>query len=338
MIRPALAVILLLLAVIMMRGVADDWQKSTWESSAPSAKKSTSGSEALPPGAPVVPLQPSAPATLPDLKVGYVFNPERMLGGGEPVMEEIGEEEGAYNDNAEGITADIEEITFVGSVIADNFSWALISYPVQNLSGPAKPTSRSSKNKGLPQGARAGAEEHAQLEVGDKISGFEVVEILADKLIFSNDEETVEKLLFDPSKTRQAPTPRPGIGPPGGGPPRPPSPGGVLSTTIGGGGATANPFAGGGGGAPPPPPLPVVPASQPMVHPSDSPRTVSSPSSPPSVPVRRMVISRQASPAPDTSKVMRQGRGGDEVVPLPPGMETGSGGTSNEMPSTPGMN
>lgn len=336
MIRPFLVVMLLFGAVFMMRGVATDWRKNALESPVSSPKGSEQGSEAAPPAVSVTPFQPSSPATIPDLKVGYVFNQERMLGSEEPLPEEVVEEEGPYNENAHGITADIEEIVFVGSIIADNFSRALIVYPTQNLSAPEKPTSRSSKRKGPPQGVSAGPEEHAQLEVGDQISGYEVVDILPNKLIFSKDDETIEKLLFDPEKPRQSPAPRLGSGPPGGGPPRPPTPGGVLSTTIGGGGTPANPFVDGGGGAPPPPTMPAVPATLPGAHSPTPSTTAPSSGVAPSAPVRRMVISRQPSPAPDTSRVNRQSRGGDEAVPMPPGM--GAGGTNVEMPPIPGMN
>ncbi|MBA3015954.1 MAG: hypothetical protein KKD63_13760 [Proteobacteria bacterium] len=340
MIRSALVVILLFLAMFMMRGVASDWRKGALESTDLLAKKAVLGSETVAPGVPAKPMQPTAPATLPDLKVGYVFNQERMLGGDEPLPDEKKEEdEGEYNENAQGITATIEEITFVGSIIADAFSRALILYPSQSLGGPATPASRSSRSKSPPPGA--GAEEHAQLEVGDKISGYEVAEILPDKLIFAKGDETVEKLLFDPEKTRQAPPTRPGSGQLGGGPPRPPSPGGVLSTTIGGGGDPMNPAGVGGGSVPSPPPAAApraVPAMPPGAHSPTEAAPSSSPGSQPSAPVRRMVISRQSSPAPDTSKVMRQSRGSDEAVPQPPGVDMGPGGAVVELPPTPGMN
>lgn len=332
MIRPALTLILLFLAVVMMRGVASDWRKSISEPSGIAAQKSAPGSDALSPGVPAPPLQPATSPNLPDLKVGYVFNQERMLGGNEPLPEDKGDELGADNENAQGITADIEDITFVGSIITDAFSRALIVYPAQNLSGPAKPTSRSSRVKVPTQRAGGGAEEHAQLEVGDKISGYEVTEILFDKLIFAKGDEKVEKLLFDPAKTRQAPPPRPGSGAVGGGPPRPASPGGILSTTIGGG------TVGGGGMVP----AGVAGSSGRQTLPPPPPQAVNSPTSSRassnsgavrSAPVRRMVISRQSSPAPDTSKVVRQSRDSDQAVPMPPGIEAGGGSIEVNTPS-----
>jgi len=338
MIRPALVVILLAFAVFMMRGVATDWRKGGLDAPEPPAKKAAT-SEAAPAVAPAKPLQPKAPPKLPDLKVGYIFNQERMLGGDEsPPVAQANEEE-ADNQNAQGISASIDEITFVGSIIADGFTRALVLYPAASdtRAGQSAPkASKASKGKApSPPGggapAAGGPEEHARLELGDKISGYEVAEILPDKLIFSKGDETVEKLLFDPAKKRQAPPMRPGSGPPGGGPPRPPTPGGVLSTTIGGAGPPGNPAA--AGNAPPAPPVPANPAVPPTPPPSPPvqqtqhappPATSASPATQggaPQEPVRRMVISRQSSPAPDTSRVVRQGKEGDEAVSMPPGVE-----------------
>ena len=349
MIRPAIVLALLLSSAVLMRGVASDWRKSIPTPAESSAKKAAPASEAALPQ--VKPLQPLVPSILPDLKDGYLFNPERMLAGPAPPEVEAKADEAAA-ENAPGIAASIGDVTYAGSIIADNFSRAIILYkekaPDKGKTPAPPPASRSSKAKppASTPGA-AGGEKHAQLEVGDVLDGYQVAEIDPDKLVFTKGDETVEKLLHDPEKKRQAPPPRAAAGPPGGpGTPRPP---GLQATTIGGA-TSAVPPAGAnppippapGAVTPPTPPMPPVPGAVTPPAPVTAP-TVKSPtspqaaSSPTAQPVRRMVISRQPSPAgrPDTSRVIRQSAAGgdDAAIPMPPGM----GGAPADATATPPM-
>ena len=316
MIRLAIVLALLLSAAVMMRGLAGDWLKNLSTPVEDSAKKATPTGEvaAVAPMPQAKTLQPQVPGVLPDLKVGYLFNPERMLVGADMPPAEEGTEDAA-NDNTLGITASIDEVIYTGSIIADAFSRAIIVYPTARKA--AQPASQFAKKR-LPMAS--GAEEHARLTVGDVLDGYEVAEILPDKLIFTKGDETVEKLLYDPDKKRKAAAPsRPAAGPMmgGGGPPRP------QQMTIGGEGDMAPT----GAQMPGRRPTPTEPAGR--VSPSASPtpggmapgRSGAAGTSPPP-PVRRMVISRQPSPGPDTSRVIRQSQGGEEgPIPLPPGVE-----------------
>lgn len=343
MIRPVVVIALLLSSAVMMREVASDWRQGP-PPPENSTKKAASAGDTAPLPQPK-PLQPALSGPLPDLKDGYLFNPERMLAGAEPPPKDEEKSEENELENLSGLATKMSDVTYAGSLIADNFRRAIIVYTEAAkgkapAASPAQPASRSSKAK--PPAPAAGGEKHAQLEVGDIIDGYVVASIQPDKLIFTKGDETVEKLLHDPEKKRQAPPPQAKAVPPGGG--GPPRPGGVQSTTIGGAapagpGTVAPPTSstpGGGAGNPPTSPathntpIPPVPAV---------PQAVNVPSSS-SPPVRKTVISRQPStlPGPDISRVIRQSQGGaDEVaVPMPPAP---GGSTSNDavdMPPMPG--
>lgn len=320
MIRLAIVLALLLSSAAMMRGIAADWQQGPMTSADSTAAKAlpTGGEATLSPQE--RPMQPVVPGILPDFKDGYLFNQERMLASDEPLP--VAEEEESEVEDMTGIVAKMGDVSYAGSIIADNFSRALIVYTEAAKSAtPAQRTSRSSKVKApVPEGG----EKHAQLEVGDLLDGYQVAEILPDKLIFTKGDETVEKMLYDPEKKRQAPPPRAAAMPPGGsGLPRP---GGVQATTIGG---SAPPMPATPSGVNPPippaptavaPPIPPVPVASPTVKSPAVPSPTGSSSVAP--PVRRMVISRQPSTLarPDTSRVIRQTLGGsDNAIPLPPG-------------------
>ncbi|MDD5758553.1 MAG: hypothetical protein PHI06_05680 [Desulfobulbaceae bacterium] len=335
MIRLAIVLALLLSSAAMMRGIAGDWQQGPLTRADSTAAKAgpTTGSEIVPLPQDK-PMQPVVPGILPDFKNGYLFNQERMLAGDEPPPSAEGEE--ATPDDTTGIAAKLDDVSYTGSIIADNFSRALIVYTEATKSAiPAQRTSRSSKVRAP---SPEGGEKYARLEVGDLVDGYQVAEILADKLVFAKGDETVEKMLYDPEKKRQAPPPRASM-PPGG--VSMPRPGGIQSTTIGG---TALPVPTSPSGVNPPippaptavaPPLPPAPVATPTVRSPAVPSPTGS-SSVAAPPVRRMVISRQPSTAarPDTSRVIRQTLGGsNNAIPLPPGF----GGNSNNPMATPPM-
>ncbi len=313
MMRPALILILLLTTAIMMRGVASDWRQGQVLPPESTAKKGSAvPAESVVPLPQVKDLQPVVPGILPDLKEGYLFNPERTLVAEKP--QPTKEETASTDIKALGVDASIDEVTYEGSIIADAFSQAIIIYPAgQKAKEPPQPASRSSRKASAPQAS--GPEEHARLEVGDMLDGYELTEILPEKLIFSKGEEKVEKLLHDPDKKRidapRAAGPMPGPPRPQQGTGLPPRQGGIQSTTIGGGsvpapapGTVANP-------SHPSPPLP-TPVSRPNLPPGSS-----APAEAPQMPVRRMVISRQPSPAPNTNKVLRQSQDSVEMPPSP---------------------
>jgi|GEM_PF-2950421 len=353
MIRALVVLALLLSSAAMMRGVAHDWRQGSHSKEATAAKKAAPAPEstALPQAKP---LQPPVPATLPNLKDGYLFNPERMLAGATPPAKTDEQEKPIDTSLLPGLAAKINDVTYAGSLITKKIRRALIVYTEAGKGktpSPAQPASKSSKAK--PAGA--GGKKHAQLELGDLLDGYTVAEIQPDKIIFSKGEETVEKMLHDPGKKRQAPPPmRANPGPPGGG--AQPRPAGVQSTTIGGAAPAASgpghrPAAPTPGGANPPtspatPTAPNVPnPSAPTAPPVPSVRTPPTPATPPgsssTPPVRKMVISRQPSAAgvPDTSRVIRQTDNSYAPIQAPPAVSVPT--TNNEpvaMPPSPGSN
>lgn len=344
MMRPVIVLILLLSTAVMMRGVASDWRQGPPVPAEVPAKKGAAATpEAVAPLPQLKALQPVVPGDLPDLRDGYLFNQERALAGAEPPPSE----EGTVDQEANplGIEASIDEVIYTGSIITEATSRALIVYPAAakakaKTAPPLPQASRSSRSKPPPAVSSSEGEEHARLEVGDVLDGYEVAEILPDKLIFTKGEETVEKLLHDPEKKRLAPPPRPAGPAPG--TPRPPqaagvpgSPGGIQSTTIGGPAVpTSAPATPGRPGQPGQPGLstPSVPGAPPAITrpsmPAGSPAAKGSQPSP----VRRMVISRQPAPGPNTSRVLRQSPDAEGVIPSPPGMTPGVDPSVPPMP------
>lgn len=317
MTRSFIVLILLISAAVMMRGVASDWRKSPVLPTAVPAKKATALTKAAP--LPQVKrLQPVVPAALPDLKQGYLFNQERTLADAK-LPPPVGEESAVGGDTL-GLGVTIDQVTYVGSIITEATSRAIIVY-----SAAAKPAARVA---GLPPArfprfrpppaatSPPGAEEHARLELGDMLDGYEVAEILPDKLIFTKGGETVEKLLFDPDKKRQAPPP-----PPAARTPRPQSArggrgasgqAGIQSTTIGGAAtpapAVANPSTPAQRALPPPTTRPAASGAE--AAPTEEEEMPNS--------VRRMLMSRQRAPGSDPSTVPT---GGSIPTPPAPGAE-----------------
>jgi len=338
MIRPAIVLALLLSAALMMRGVASDWRKSPLPPAENAAKKAAPAGETAPMAQQSKGLQPVVPGVLPDLKSHYLFNPERMLAGGAETMPTAESDSGdEASGNTQGINASMGEVTYVGSIIADQFSRALILYPAAKSKAPAQPApSKSSKSKPPPSTpSKSGDEEHAKLEVGDVLDGYTVAEILPNKIIFTKGEESVEKLLYDPGKKRQAPPPRPAAAPPGGGGQQRPQ-----QIPVGGAAPTPTPPAPGTAvpAAPPAPGAVAPPAATPPVSSPTPPPVIKPPATPAAAggaktnPFRQMVISRQAAPAPDTSKVSRQSSEVDSTPPMP--MPPGEGATNEQPPNS----
>lgn len=236
MIRTAVVFALLFSAVVMMRGVASDWQESPIAS--PSGEGVTKKAAATP-GNIALPsvgkrVQPLVPATLPDLREGYLFNQERVLANTDFPPAQEGN---ANDESTVGVGAAIDDVTYVGSLITKGFRRALIVFPAPPKATKGRPRIPMRR----PSAASGAEEEHAQLKPGDMLDGYKVTEILPDKLVFVKGDETVEKLLYDVGKKRTTPPTTSARGAVGG-QPQPgaqkggaPSSSGVRTTTIGGG-------------------------------------------------------------------------------------------------------
>ena len=140
---------------------------------------------------------PTVPSPLPDLKKGYLFNEERFLAG--DTTEEISAEE----ETGTEFSVDIKTVSYAGSIIIGETRKALIYYPAQKPKTPQKRTDR--KKIVSPVKKR----NYAQLVAGDSLSGYKVVAVEPDRLVFEKGSETIEKMLNDPEKIRMAPPPLP---------------------------------------------------------------------------------------------------------------------------------
>lgn len=134
-------------------------------------------------------LYPSLPADLPDLNEGYLFNQERNL---KPL------ETGAGMTAEDEFAIDMDEVHYDGSLIIGSARKALIRYPT--LSSPMMRRTMGT----LP--ARAIAEKWSSrvVEEGDTVSGYRVVSISPQGIVFEKDDDQVEKNLYSPAKDRTA--------------------------------------------------------------------------------------------------------------------------------------
>ena len=183
--RLAMAFALLLVLLVQAWGLVSVWRDDPLQRVTVSGKKE--GSAAMPMR--VVSLQPTPPATPPDLNQGYLFSPERSLADG-----------GGKGGQAQAANVSIDKIHYSGAIIADKPK-ALLSYSL-----------------GVPDDAAGGAQKQGFLRVGlgDTVNGYKVTDILPEKIIFSRDGQQITKLLYDKAKDRSlVPTPLSSRGPSG---------------------------------------------------------------------------------------------------------------------------
>jgi hypothetical protein len=276
MVRAGIALILFVTVFAMMRGVSTTWRKQLPDSPVAVGQKVT-GVEGLPE---MMDLQPTAPAVMPDLSAGYLFNEARLIES----EADKNAQALASAGNDLGINADIGQLTYSGSLIGDTFSKALVSFPPSPKS--AGPPASRGRQRRTPKGS---ALETAQLEIGDVLSGYQVAAISAEKITFKKGDEVLEKFLYDPDKKRVAPI-RSNQAPPAMTPNRPPpapARGAAPRQTTTGQSAEALPAE-------------AIPAD-------------SDPGAP-----RRMVVSRRPPPRPDTSRGNRRERLVRPSVSTPP--------------------
>nr|MBF0222996.1 hypothetical protein [Desulfobulbaceae bacterium] len=274
MVRVGITVLLFIAVFAMMRGISETWRGQLPSLPARDGKKVEK--VAGPPAK--LNLQPTAPIVMPDLKPGYLFNEERLIESEADKLAEEGEDHG----NDLGISADVAQLTYSGSIIGDTFSQALVSFP------PGKDAPKTQQSGSRRQRvSKSSAEETARLKVGDVLSGYLVAEISPEKLVLKKGDEVLEKFMYDPDKKRVAPTRQPRAA----ATPERPAPASTnapapLRATTGGAAAVTAPQEG------------AAATPQPVT--------------------RRMVISRKPPPRPDTSRVSRRGRSSTPEISTPP--------------------
>jgi len=140
---------------------------------------------------------PAVPVALPDLNKGYLFNEERTIEGASGETENNTEE--ATND----LSVDMDTVFYAGSIIIGDMRKGLVMYPQAKMSVPIRRTT----TKQAP--AQPKERNYAQLGVGDGFSGYKVVAVEPDHIVFQKGADTIEKTLNDPKKTRIAAPPPP---------------------------------------------------------------------------------------------------------------------------------
>ncbi len=135
-----------------------------------------------------VALTPQIPEPLPDLRNNYLFNRNRFL----PPLQAGQETEAPASEET---TVDLAGILYAGSVITGQQTTGIIYF---------SPAAGELPSIFEPLDSRGGVP-HKQVRVDEKLGDYRVSSIAPDKIVFERNGETVEKLLFDPAKTRNAP-------------------------------------------------------------------------------------------------------------------------------------
>jgi len=140
---------------------------------------------------------PAVPVALPDLNKGYLFNEERTIEGA------AGETGDDAAEDTTGLSVDMDTVFYAGSIIIGDRRKGLVTYPQAKMSVPIRRTT----SRQAP--AQPKERNYAQLGVGDGFSGYKVVAVEPDHIVFQKGADTIEKTLNDPKKTRIAAPPPP---------------------------------------------------------------------------------------------------------------------------------
>ena len=134
---------------------------------------------------------PPVPLALPDLDKGYLFNEERMIEGAAG-----GNEGGQEEEDTAALSVDMDTVFYAGSIIIGEVRKGLVTYPA--------PQAAALNRKITTRQAAPPARErnYAQLAVGENFSGYEVIEVEPNRIVFRKGADTIEKMLNDPKKTR----------------------------------------------------------------------------------------------------------------------------------------
>lgn len=137
---------------------------------------------------------PAVPARLPDLTEGYLFNRERQLNPPENVDDTAA---------AGPLAIDMDEVRYAGSLINGSTRKGLIRYPE-----PVTPVNRGYRTR-VTIAKRAVARKWSSriVEEGETVSGYLVVSISPQAIVFEQGGSQIEKELYAPDKVRTAFTP-----------------------------------------------------------------------------------------------------------------------------------
>ncbi len=200
MYRNIIAIALSLSFILLAREGIESFRSVDMQEAPVKVKKQDKSKDKKRPVVPNLQFYPSVPSPLPDLYAGYLFNEERFLEKeGDKDKEEPKDESGTE------LAVDIETVYYTGSIIIGNLRKGLISYSPKRTPAAAKKTKRPVKKPA----SRQKSIKYAQLVAGDSLSGYKVVSVEADRIVFEKGSETVEKMLYDSEKKRIVPPPPP---------------------------------------------------------------------------------------------------------------------------------
>ncbi|MBU1406370.1 MAG: hypothetical protein KKE82_02705 [Proteobacteria bacterium] len=181
--RLAMAVVLLLVLLAQAWGLVSVWRDDPLHGLVVGKKKEAPARDAM--AGKSLSLQPMVYGVPPDFNEGYIFNVERSLAAGE----------GKDGQSRSAGMELMDKVQYNGSIIAENNTRALLSYPLA--------TPGSLQKQGF-----------LRVVVGDTVNGYMVADILPEKIIFSRGGQEIIKLLHDANKEQTAEQPPPSVSEP----------------------------------------------------------------------------------------------------------------------------
>ncbi|MEJ2689548.1 MAG: hypothetical protein P8130_06275 [Deltaproteobacteria bacterium] len=140
-------------------------------------------------------VNPKVPVLMPDLNTGYLFNAQRNFTEHEAVEEDLGEDVAIQSSQV-----NMESLVYSGSIILGHLRKGMVSFSLKEEGPP--PVSRRRGRPMAPRQISKAAMQTAMVDEGDDFYGFKVDSVQSDRIIFSKNGTTIEKMLYDPNKER----------------------------------------------------------------------------------------------------------------------------------------
>ncbi|MFO7760097.1 MAG: hypothetical protein R6V20_00585 [Desulfobia sp.] len=187
MYKKAAFVLLTLFLIFLIRDVVATWQKSYDFFPSLREKNTVTHGKAVQ----KADFYPPLPDPLPDLTENYLFNKQRRL-----------ETEGEGSQKkSQGAVISMEGLIYRGSIITGASRKALVSY--KEIVEQETPFTTGGKKQETSELT------YALLGISDKLGEYRLTAVEPERLIFQQDGETVEKLLYDRNQNRVImPSPR----------------------------------------------------------------------------------------------------------------------------------
>ncbi len=147
-------------------------------------------------------VNPRVPVLMPDLNTGYLFNAQRSI------SEQEGEEATAGESATEPQSqVNMDTLVYAGSIIIDHLRKGMVSFSLKEEQAPAVSARRLGRYR-IQRQVNKVSTQYETVDEGDDFYGFKVASVQPDRIIFSKNGTTIEKMLYDPNKERTG-TPSP---------------------------------------------------------------------------------------------------------------------------------